>query len=207
MLAKILLAIVAVVLAFSLYVSTRPGEFTVLRTTRIAAGPQLVYSQISDFHQWPAWSPWAKLDPAMKTNYEGAPNGVGAIYGWSGNDKVGEGRMTITNARAPTLVQIKLEFLKPFSFTNEATFTLVPDGTNTIATWAMSGTQNFVQKAFSLFMNMDKMVGGDFEKGLAQLKAVAEDAAVKTLAPAPGAAGSTPAPIATDSRTAPAAQR
>ena len=173
-------------------------------TTRIAAGPQLVYSEIADFHRWPAWSPWAKLDPAMKTNYEGATSGVGAIYGWSGNDKVGEGRMTIMNARPPTLVQIKLEFLKPFPFTNEATFTLVPDGTNTVATWAMHGSQNFAQKAFGIFMNTDKMVGDDFEKGLAQLKAVAEEAAAKTLAPAPGAGTINPGPVATETKAPPA---
>jgi len=140
-------------------------------------GRGTVFAQVNDFHKWDAWSPWAKLDPNMKQNYEGAPAGTGAMYSWTGNDQVGQGRMTITDSKPSELVKIKLEFIKPWTATNATDFMFTPQGNQTSVKWTMDGDNTFMGKAFGLFMNMDKMVGGDFEKGLAQMKAVAEAAA------------------------------
>ena len=140
----------------------------------MSAPAPVVFAQVNDFHHWDAWSPWAKLDPTMKYTYEGAPSGAGAIYTWSGNAKVGEGRMTLIESHPSNLISIKLQFLKPFAATNTAEFTFTPEGDRTAVTWNMTGHNNFLFKAVSLFMNMDKTVGGDFEKGLAQMKSVVE---------------------------------
>jgi hypothetical protein len=129
---------------------------------------------VNDFHNWNAWSPWAKIDPAMKQTYEGAPAGTGAIYSWNGDNKVGEGRMTLKESRPNELIRIKLEFMRPFKAINDAEFAFKPDGNQTMVTWSMSGRKNFMFKAFGLFMSMDKMVGGDFEKGLASMKSIVE---------------------------------
>ncbi|MEK6210123.1 MAG: SRPBCC family protein [Pseudomonadota bacterium] len=129
---------------------------------------------MNDLHNWEAWSPWAKRDPQMKQNYEGAPAGTGAIYAWTGNKQVGEGRMTITESRPSDLIRIKLELFKPFAATNTAEFTFKPEGNQTAVTWSMTGQNNFIAKAVHLFMDMDKMVGKDFEAGLANLKTVTE---------------------------------
>jgi len=174
MLKKILIALALIVLVFVLVVASRPADFRITRTATIAAPPDIVFPQVNDFHNWDAWSPWAKLDPAMKQTYEGAPSGVGAIYTWAGNSEVGEGRMTITGSETNELVQINLEFLKPFAAVNTTEFTFTPGTNQTQVIWSMSGKNNFMAKAFGLFVNMDKMVGADFEKGLAQLKAVSE---------------------------------
>ncbi len=176
---KILIGIAGIILVFLVVVALQPAAFRITRSTTIAAPPEVVFAQVNDFHKWDAWSPWAKLDPAMKQTYEGTPSGVGAIYSWVGNQDVGEGRMTITASRPSELVGIKLEFLKPFAQVNDTEFALKPDGNQTAVTWSMTGTNNFMAKAFGLFMNLDKMVGGDFEKGLAQMKLVAEAAAKK----------------------------
>ena len=133
-----------------------------------------VFALVNDFRKWEAWSPWAKLDPSMKTTFEGPAEGLGSIYTWSGNGEVGEGRMTLTDSHPSDLVRIKLEFLKPITATNTTEFTFKPEGNQTAVTWNMTGTNNFMGKAFNLFMNMDKMVGGDFEKGLAQMKSTVE---------------------------------
>ncbi|MEN9575345.1 MAG: hypothetical protein RL514_3200 [Verrucomicrobiota bacterium] len=154
----------------------RPAEFRVTRTTSIAAPPAKVFPQVNDFHRWDGWSPWAKLDPTMTATHSGTPAGVGAVYEWAGNAKVGAGRMTVLESRAPELVRIKLEFLKPFAATNNAEFTFQAEGGQTRVTWSMVGTNNFMFRAVGLFMSMDKMVGGDFEKGLAQMKSVVESA-------------------------------
>src|SRR5205823_3997824 len=119
-------------------------------------------------------SPWAKRDPAMRQTYEGATSGAGAVYSWAGNRNVGEGRMTLTESRPNESIRIRLEFLKPFASTADTEFTFKPEASGTLVTWCMTGKKNFASKAFCLFMNMDKMVGGDFEKGLAELKAAAE---------------------------------
>jgi len=176
MLKKILIALAVIVIVFVAVVALQPSEFRVARTATISAPAPAVFAQVNDFHNWNAWSPWAKLDPAMKQTYEGAPAGTGAISTWTGNKDVGEGRMTITESRPSELVRIKLEFVKPFRATNTAEFTFKPEGDQTIVTWSMAGKNNFMAKAFGLFMNMDKMIGGDFEKALANLKSATEAA-------------------------------
>jgi len=152
----------------------QPSEFRVVRSATISAPPPAVFAQVNDFHKWEAWNPWAKIDPAMKQGYEGTPAGVGAIYIWAGNNEVGEGRMTITESRPSELIRIKLEFFKPFAATNSAEFTFKPEGNQTAVTWRMSGENNFLAKAIHLFVNMDKMIGGQFEKGLADMKLLVE---------------------------------
>src|SRR5436190_13618996 len=164
MIKKILIGLAVVVIAFVAIAAMQPAEFSVQRAAVMPAPADAVFAQVNDFHNWEAWSPWAKLDPAMKQSYEGASAGIGAVYSWAGNSDVGEGRMTITESRPGELVRIKLEFLKPFAATNTAEFTFKPEGGNqTAVTWTMSGRKNFMCKAFGLFMNMDKMIGGDFE--------------------------------------------
>jgi hypothetical protein len=179
MIKKILLGLVAVLSVFAIVVAFQPAAFQVVRTTKVAVPPQTVFAEVNNLHKWDAWSPWAKLDPAMKVTHEGAPAGKGAIYSWAGNKDVGEGRMTITESRPAELVRINLEFIKPFAATNLTEFTFKPDGNQTSVTWTMSGEKNFISKAVCMFMSMDQMVGGDFEKGLAALKAVAEGSARK----------------------------
>lgn len=181
--AKIILAVVAVaILGFVGFAATRPAEFTITRKTTIAATPAAIFPLLNDFHQWTAWSPWEGMDPKMARTYDGAASGTGAIYAWKGNDEVGEGRMTITDAKPNDLLVIKLEFLKPFEATNTTTF-LLTAGPQTEVVWKMEGHNNFLSKAFGIFMNMDKMVGDDFEKGLARLKTAAEKAAAPAPAP------------------------
>jgi hypothetical protein len=138
-----------------------------------------VFGQVDNFHKWQAWNPWGKLDPAAKQTYEGAPAGAGAIYAWSGNSQVGEGRMTMVESRPSDLIRIKLEFFKPIAGTSTAEFTFKPEGDQTAVTWTMTGTNGFVAKAMCLVVNMDRMIGGQFEKGLADMKVVAEAAATQ----------------------------
>jgi uncharacterized protein YndB with AHSA1/START domain len=170
------IALAALIVVFLIVVAMQPAEFTVTRTATVSAPPAAVFAQVNDFHNWEAWNPWAKLDPAIKHTYEGEPAGIGAIYTWAGNRNVGEGRMTITDTHPSDLIRIKLEFLKPFAATNTAEFTFRPEGNQTTVTWSMSGKKIFLTKAIHLFNNMDKMIGGQFEKGLAQMKAVVEAA-------------------------------
>jgi len=174
MLKIILIAIPAVIVVFLIVVAFQPSDFRIVRSTSIAASPEAVFPQVNDFHKWEAWSPWAKLDPAMKQTYDGATAGRGAGYYWVGNKKVGEGRMTIIESSPNQMIRIKLEFFKPFAAVNTTEFTFTPQGNQTAIIWSMTGTNNFMAKAFCLFMNMDRMVGGDFEKGLARMKSVAE---------------------------------
>ena len=171
---RIILVVVALLI---LFIATRPGQFRVERSTTIAAPGLAVFARLDDFRQWAAWSPWEKLDPQMKKEYEGPAAGVGASYHWTGNDKVGEGRMTISRSEPPTGLVMSVEFLKPWKATNTTTFTLAADGQNTKVTWAMEGKENFMGKAMGIFMNMDKMIGADFERGLANLRALAEGGA------------------------------
>ena len=179
MLMKILVVVAVILLGFLGVVAMRPAEYRVARTVIISAPAPAVFAQVNDFHKWEAWNPWAKLDPAMKQTYEGAPTGTGAIYTWTGNKQVGEGRMTLTESRPNELIRIKLDFIRPFESTCTAEFHFKPEGDQTAVTWSMFGENDFLAKAFCLFMNMDKTVGGDFEKGLAQMKAVTEAAAKK----------------------------
>ena len=174
MLKKIFLVLVLIMAVFLVIVSLQPSEFRVARSTTINATPVAVFSQVNDFHNWEAWSPWAKLDPNSKAIYEGPSAGTGATFRWSGNNQVGEGSNTITESRPNELIHIKLEFLKPFKGVNDVEFTFKPDGNQTLVTWSMSGHNNFMSKAIGLLMNCEQMVGGQFEKGLAQLKATVE---------------------------------
>ena len=179
MIKKILILLAVVVTGFLGFVAMRPADFRIARTATFSASAPVLFAQVNDFHKWEAWSPWAQLDPAAKNTFDGPPAGVGAGFAWAGNNEVGEGRMTILESRPSDLIRIQLEFLKPFAATNATDFTFRPEGAGTAVTWAMKGENNFVAKAFSLFMNMDKMIGDDFEKGLAQMKALAEAGAKK----------------------------
>jgi len=175
MLKKILIALAVIIIVFLIVVAVQPADYRVVRSKGIAATPEVIFAQVNDFHKWEAWSPWAKLDPAAKNTYEGPGAGTGTSYGWSGNSKIGEGRMAITDSKTNDLIRIKLDFVKPFPSTATTEFTFKPDGLQTLVTWAMTGRKNFISKAFCLFMNMDKMVGGDFERGLENLKSTAEN--------------------------------
>ena len=174
MLKIILIALVVVVIGFVLLVAMQPSEFRIVRSATISAAPPAVFAQVNDFHKWEAWSPWAKLDPSAKTTFEGPSAGTGAVFKWAGNKEVGEGSMTITESRPSDLIRIRLEFLKPFAATNTAQFSFNPAGNQTEVTWSMEGRNNFIAKAVCLFMNMDKMVGGQFENGLANMKSIVE---------------------------------
>lgn len=176
MLKKILITLAVIVVVFVAIVALQPSDFRVERSAAISAPAPAVFAQVNDFHKWEAWSPWAKLDPAAKNSFEGPSAGIGAIFRWAGNHEVGEGNMTIIESRPSELIRIKLEFLKPFAGTNTAEFTFKPEGDQTAVTWSMFGTNNFIAKAFCLFMSMDKMIGGQFEKGLASMKSVVETA-------------------------------
>ena len=176
MLIKGLIALAVIVVVALVVVAMQPSEYRVTRTATVAAPAPVVFAQVNDFHKWDTWNPWAKIDPAMKQAYEGAPAGVGAIYTWSGSGEVGEGRMTLTESRPNDLIRIRMEFLKPFAATSIAEFTFKPEGDRTAVTWSMAGDKNFVAKALHLFMNMDKMIGDQFDKGLAQMKTAAEAA-------------------------------
>jgi hypothetical protein len=164
----------AVIVLLIVIIALQPSQFRIERSAPMAAPAADVFVQVNDFHNWDGWSPWAKIDPAMKQTYEGASAGTGAIYTWSGNSKAGQGRMTITESVSSEVIRIKLEFMKPFKATNAAEFAFKTEGEKTIVTWSMSGSKNFVLKAFGLLMNMDKMIGGDFEKGLAQMRSIVE---------------------------------
>jgi hypothetical protein len=154
--------------------ATRPDEFTVQRRTLIRAAPEKIYGLVEDFRRWGAWSPYETLDPAMARTYEGAEAGLGAVYAWDGNSKAGQGRMEIKEARPGARLVIALDFLKPFKTSNTALFTFEPAPGGTQVTWAMMGRYPLMAKVMGLFFNMDRMVGADFETGLANLKAQAE---------------------------------
>ena len=154
--------------------ASRPDSFRVERTIVVSAPAGMVFPLIEDFRAWGKWSPWENLDPELKRTYSGAAKGVGAIYAWEGNPKVGSGRMEILEAVASSRILIKLDFLKPFEAHNLAEFTLTGEGSGTRVLWAMTGLQAFPMKVMGLVMSMDSMVGKDFEKGLASMKAAAE---------------------------------
>ncbi len=158
---------------FVFLVAMQPGTFAVTRQIMIDAPPEVIFSHVNDFHKWEAWSPWEKHDPAMKKTFSGSPAGTGAVYEWDGNSKVGKGRITIMDSR-PRVVQMKLEFMKPMAAVNASAISFMPRGAQTETMWNMAGTKNFTMKAFCMFADMDKMVGKDFEEGLAKLKAISE---------------------------------
>jgi hypothetical protein len=179
MIKKALIVIVAIVFVFLVIVALQPADYRVVRSAAISAPPEAVFEQVNDFHKWEAWSPWEKLDPAMKRTFDGPPSGTGASYSWTGNSKVGEGRMALAESHPSDLIRIKLDFIKPFASTADTEFTFKPSGPQTTVTWSMAGRKSFISKAFCLLMSMDKMIGGDFERGLAGLKSVSEVAARK----------------------------
>jgi uncharacterized protein YndB with AHSA1/START domain len=172
MLKRFLIILAAAIAALAVVVALQPADFQVTRTGTIAAPPGAVFAQVNDFHKWNDWSPWAKLDPNAKNTFDGPESGVGAGFAWSGNNEVGEGRMTITESVPNERIAMDLIFTKPFAATNKTEFTFRPKGDHTEVTWSMSGRNNFMGKAASLAMNMDKMVGGQFEKGFANLNTV-----------------------------------
>jgi uncharacterized protein YndB with AHSA1/START domain len=174
MLRKLLLGVVVLIAAVLLLATRQPDTFSVERRIVVNAPPERVFAQINDFHAWEAWSPWAKLDPAMQATYSAAAQGVGAVYEWRGNSDVGEGRMAIKSATAPSEVMIALDFLTPFESHNVTTFMLTPTGSGTEVIWTMKGNAEYVTKLMTMFVSMDKMVGPDFSRGLEQLKAVVE---------------------------------
>lgn len=174
MLTNFLIGLAVLVFLLIVVVAMRPDEMRITRSATMTAPPLSVFAQVNDFHNWRAWSPWEKIDPELKRTYDGPAADVGAIYSWAGNKQVGEGRMTILDSRPGELIRIKLEFLKPFAATNTTEFAFTPAGNQTVVTWTMTGRNNFMSKAFGLLMNMDKMIGGDFEKGLAAMKSVVE---------------------------------
>jgi uncharacterized protein YndB with AHSA1/START domain len=169
--AIVLALLVAGVLVFA---ATKPDTFRVERSMSIKAPPEKIFPYINDLHGWQAWSPYEHKDPAMKRAHSGAPAGKGAVYAWDGNREVGQGSIEITEATAPSNVRMKLDFVRPFEATNVVDFTLRPEGDATKVTWAMNGPANFISKVMQVFMNMDRMVGTDFEAGLAKLKSIAE---------------------------------
>jgi len=174
MLNIILIAIAVIVVLFIVVVATRPSAFRVTRTGRINAPADVVFANVNTLPNWEAWSPWAKVDPNAKSTYSGPESGPGSSMHWSGNKKVGEGRMTIMDIKPNEVIHIKLEFLRPMKVTNMAEFLFKTDGAQTTVTWSMSGKNNFVGKAFHMIVNCDKMIGRDFEKGLASLNTVSQ---------------------------------
>lgn len=153
------------------------ATFRIERSAVIQADAASLYDRVIDFRRWPEWSPYEGLDPDMKRTYSGTPKGRGAVYEWQGNRKSGTGRMEIVEAAEPHRIAIRLDFTKPFKASNRATFSFEPQGSATRVTWAMEGPQLLVSKLISIFVDIDKMVGRDFEKGLATLKSLAENPA------------------------------
>ena len=170
----IFLALAFIAIIFIVVVAGQPDDFAVMRTANIAALPEKVFSEVNDLHRWEAWSPWARLDPNAKSTFSGADSGPGAAMAWDGNKKIGSGRMTITESQPAERIRLRLDFLRPMKATNTAEFRFRPDGGHTVVTWSMAGENNLIGKLFGLFINCDKMCGGDFEKGLASLKSLAE---------------------------------
>jgi hypothetical protein len=169
--------VVAVLLVSILaYAATKPDTFHVQRSASINSPPEKIFPLIDSFHSQASWSPWEKMDPAMKKTLSGASNGRGAVYEWDGNSQVGTGRIEITESSPSSMVRMKLDMSKPFDAHNIVEFTLAPNGGSTNVTWAMHGHRPYVAKVMSLFMDCDKMVGKQFEEGLANLKAIAEKA-------------------------------
>src|SRR5712691_9096324 len=173
MIKTIALVIAALIAAVLIFAETRPDTFRVQRAASIKAPPEKIAAVLGDYHARQAWSPWEKLDPAMKRSYSGAEKGKGAVYAWEGNKEVGQGRMEITETTA-TRVAMDLDFVKPFAAHNKVVFSLAAKGDATEVSWEMQGPLPYVAKLVHLFLDMDGMVGKQFETGLANLKAVAE---------------------------------
>ena len=171
------LVLLALVVVLGL-ASLQPDEFTVTRSIDVGSAPARAFEQVNDFHRWSAWSPWEKLDPGMQRTHSGATSGRGAIYEWRGNPEVGKGRMEIVESLSASKVVIDLHFMEPFEAKNVTTFSFAPDAGGTEVNWSMKGKNTFISKIMCVFMDMDSMIGADFESGLSQLKTVAEGSVV-----------------------------
>jgi len=175
MLKKILVVVAVVIVGFVIVVALQPADFRVERSVSIAASPAVVFSKVNDLRTWQEFSPWAKLDPNAKVTFSGPATGTGSSFAWAGNKEVGEGSMTITESRPHESVRFSLDFVKPFEGKSAVLFTFKPEGNQkTVVTWTMTGTNNFLFKAVGLFIDCDKMIGPQFEQGLASLKALSE---------------------------------
>lgn len=172
---KTVIALAAVIGGFLCYVATLPDTYLLARSTVIATPPEAVYAHLEDFRKWQAWSPWAARDSQARATFSGEAKGRGAVFEWDGNKEVGAGRMTIMQGRPNVGLNIKLDFTKPYTSTSNVSFLLKPDAGGTRVTWSMSGRQSYLEKVFCTLMGgLDRVVGPDYERGLANLKGVAE---------------------------------
>jgi uncharacterized protein YndB with AHSA1/START domain len=174
MIEALVIVVVVLIALLLIYAATRPAAFRVERSVIINAPPEKIFPLINDFREWEPWSPWEKVDPAVKRSYSGAASGEGAIYEWSGNKNIGQGRMEIVESSPASKIKLKIDFIKPFEAHNTIEFTLVPQGNSTRVTQAMYGPSPFISRLMGIFCSMDKMVGRKYEEGLANLKALSE---------------------------------
>ena len=174
MIKKLLLGLIAIIITICVIASFQSDDMNVTRSATTTASPEAIFKVVNDFRQWDAWSPWSKLDPAMKKTLEGPPEGVGAIYRWNGNNEVGEGSTTLVESKPPEKIGMKLAFVRPFAGTSDVQFTFASEGTGTKVTWAMQSKKPFIGKIMGLFMDCEKMCGDQFSEGLANLKKIAE---------------------------------
>lgn len=195
MVKKILAGVLVVVLILVVVIALQPSTFRIIRSATIAAPAPVIFAEVNNLHHWERWSPWDKIDPAMKKTFDGPEEGEGASYAWAGNSEIGEGQMTIIESKPAELVKIRLDFYSPMEGTSISELRFVPSGEKTEVSWSISGENDFMGKAFGLFMDMDKMIGDNFEKGLADLKSITESEAKPTsdAAPTPPAQEAPPA--------------
>jgi hypothetical protein len=177
MLWYILIGLAAVLAVLIVVIATRPGKFRVVRSATMSAPASAVFAQVNDFHKWETWSPWAKLDPGCKNSFEGPSAGKGAIFRWDGDKNVGAGSMTILESRPSELIRIQLDFIRPFAGTSDVEFTFKPQGERTAVTWSIAGKNNFIGKAIGLVFDCEKMIGGNYDQGLASIKSIVEGTA------------------------------
>ena len=174
MIKSIAIVLALLIATILIYAATKPDSFRLERSTHIKAPPEKIFVLIDDFKQWEAWSPWEKIDPALKRTYSGAASGVGAIYEWNGNKDIGQGRMEIIESTPPAMVSLKLDFVTPFEAHNFVEFSLSAEGDSTTVTQAMYGPSPYISKLMTIFFSMEKMVGDKYEEGLVNLKTLAE---------------------------------
>ena len=174
MLKTILIVVAVLIVGVLAFAATKPDTFSVQRSASIKAPPEKIFAVVNDFHRWTDWSPWEKLDPAMKRTRSGAASGKGAVYAWEGNSKAGAGRMEIIESTPASKIGIQLDFIKPFEGHNIAEFTFAPESDATRVTWTMHGPTPFISKVMQVFVSMDTLIGKDFEAGLANLKTLTE---------------------------------
>jgi hypothetical protein len=179
MFTTILIVLGVIIAAILLVAATRPDDFRVSRSTIIAAPASAAFPYINETKKWEIWNPWGKLDPNMKLTYYGPASGVGSSYSWEGNNQVGAGKLTITESKPAEFVRFRLDFYKPMAGTSDAEFTFKPEGDKTTVTWTMTGKNSYLAKVMCLFMNMEKMMNEQFDKGLNDLKQAVEGEAKK----------------------------